>query len=69
MEELLEKLIKRYPNYYELGAAVNWVYAQLKEREKVNHSGFDPIDERIELRKLICQLDDKNFNHKSFQLK
>ncbi len=61
MEELLEALIKRYPNHYSLGAAVHWVYNELKERERTKHREFDKIDERIEVMKLIKQLETKNF--------
>ena len=62
MEELLEKLIKQYPNYYSLGAAVTWVHRELKERKAgTKHIGFDSIDERIEVKKIIQQLDDKVF--------
>ncbi len=62
MEELFEKLIKKYPNYYSLGAAVNWVHKELQQRKAgTKHVGFDSIDERIEIKKIIQQLEDKDF--------
>ena len=62
IEQLLKELIKRYPNYYSLGAAVNWLSSRMNERKAgTKHVGFDQIDERIELKKLFLQLMEKDF--------
>jgi hypothetical protein len=59
MEELLEILIKRYPNHQELGRAVSEVYSKLKSREKTRHEEFNRVDEMIDFTKIIKSVANK----------
>lgn len=56
MEELLEKLIEKYPNYYYLGKKIHEIHTKLKKRDKNPYAEFDRIDERIELSKIIREI-------------
>jgi len=56
VEELLKTLIKKYPNHQDLGEALNKVYVLLREREKTPHQGFDRIDERIFVSKIVNKI-------------
>ena len=53
MEDILEKLIEKYPNYGELGKKIHEIYLILQTREKTPHIEYDSIDEKIFITKLI----------------
>lgn len=56
MEELLEILMKKYPNYVDLGIKIHEIHNKLKNREKIPHKTWDTIDERLELSKIIREI-------------
>ena len=69
MEELINDLVKAYPNYYELGQAVHRIHLRLQEREKTPHTAYDKVDAKIEIKKILKELkNDTTLNETSFRL-
>ena len=62
MEELINDLVKIYPNYYDLGRAVHRIHLKLQEREKTPHTEFDKIDANIEIKRILKELNENSFS-------
>ena len=56
MEELINDLVKKYPNYADLGQAVHHIRRRLNEREKGADKEWDKINAHIEIKQILKDL-------------
>ena len=62
IHSIFNLLVKKYPNYLDLGKAVHKVNLILNNREKVEHAKSDIIFEKIEIEKIIKSLKENTFS-------
>ena len=55
-QELLQTLIKKYPNHQQLGGAVQKVFNILNKREPAPNMGLDRVEENIEVARIINKI-------------
>ena len=56
MEELINDLIKKYPNYADLGQAVHRIHRKLNERKRGADKEWDKINAHIEIKQMLKDL-------------
>ncbi len=56
MEDLINELAKKFPNYYDLGQAVHHIHLELKKREKDSYEEYDKIKANIQIRKMLKEM-------------
>ena len=56
MEDLINELVKKYPNYADLGQAVHRIHLMLKKRESGADKEWDKIDSHIEIKQFLKEL-------------
>ena len=56
MEELINDLVKKYPNHADLGKAVHRIHLMLNVREKGVDKEWDKINSHIEIKQFVKEL-------------
>jgi hypothetical protein len=56
MEDLINELAKKFPNYYDLGEAVHRIHIELQKREKDSYEEYDKINANIQIKKMLREM-------------
>jgi hypothetical protein len=56
MEDLINELAKKFPNYYDLGEAVHRIHVELQKREKDSYEEYDKINANIQIKKMLREM-------------